>query len=110
MITESLHQMRNSFQSQQIPHTIFNVNCGEIRAKDEGVRVKIAGKVSKRPRTGRFLEIKDVRGCTQLVATDDRPEIQVKFQSIPPEAFISVIGVVQLRPKNFINAVSIVMA
>jgi hypothetical protein len=106
LMTESMHQMRNAFQTSQIPQTIFTVNCGELRAKDEGVRIKIAGKVIKRPRAGRFLEIKDMRGCTQLVATDDKPEILVKFHSIPADSYISVIGTVQLRPVNFINNVS----
>lgn len=63
----------NSFR--QIPETMYSVHCGEIRPKDEGLRVKIAGKVFKRPHTARFLEIKDMRGCTQLVARDDQPEV-----------------------------------
>lgn len=91
---------------QQIPKTVFTIHCGEIRPKDEGTRVKISGKVVKRPRTGRFLEIKDLKGCTQLVATDDKPEVSHKFQSIPADAYITVIGKVQLRPHNFINNVS----
>lgn len=61
-----LNQQMNSFH-QQIPKTVYTVHCGECRPKDEGVRVKISGKVVKRPRTGRFLEIKDMKGCTQLV-------------------------------------------
>lgn len=60
-----LNQQMNNFQ--QIPKTVYTVHCGECRPKDEGVRVKISGKVVKRPRTGRFLEIKDMKGCTQLV-------------------------------------------
>lgn len=91
---------------QQIPHTIFSVNCGEVRPKDEGSRVKISGKVVKRPRSGRFLELKDMRGCTQLVASDDKPEIGMKFQSIPADAYITVIGTVTLRPSHFVNKVS----
>lgn len=91
---------------QQVPTTVFTVNCGEIRPKDEGVRVKISGKVVKRPKTARFLEIKDLNGCTQLVATDDKPDIGQRFQSIPADSYISIIGTVQLRPRNFVNAVS----
>lgn len=105
-------EYQNRFQQatneliQQIPQTIFSIHCGEIRPRDEGSRVKIGGKVVKRPRTGRFLEIKDLKGCTQLVATDDKPEISHRFQSIPAGAYIEVIVKVQLRPKNFINNVS----
>lgn len=102
-------QQANNYQQmnnyRQIPETVFTVHCGEIRPKDESVKVKISGKVFKRPNSSRFLEIKDVRGCTQLVANDDRPEIQQKFQSIPSDAYISVIGTVQLRPNRFINKV-----
>lgn len=100
-----LNQQLNNFQ--QIPKTVFTIHCGECRPKDEGVRVKISGKVVKRPRTGRFLEIKDMKGCTQLVAMDDKPEIGMKFQSIPADSYISVIGTVQLRPSGFSNKVRI---
>lgn len=89
----------------QMPN-IHEINCGEVRPRDEGSRVKISGKVVKRPNTGRFLEIKDIKGSTQLVATDDKPEIALKFQTIPTDAYISAIGSVQLRPRNFINFVS----
>lgn len=108
LLNDSMQQMKNFTQMnsyQQIPETIFTVHCGEVRAKDDGVKVKISGKVLKRPHTARFLEIKDVRGCTQLVARDDKPEIQLKFQNIPNDAYITVIGIVQLRPDKFINRV-----
>lgn len=68
--------------------------------------MKIEGKVVKRPRSSRFLEVRDLRGCTQLVATDDRPEIGQKFQTIPPDSYVSVIGIVRLRPAKFVNNVS----
>lgn len=101
-----LNQQMSSFQ--QIPKTVFTIHCGECRPKDEGVRVKISGKVVKRPKsTGRFLEIKDIKGCTQLVARDDNPDIGIKFQSIPADSYISVIGTVQLRPSGFANNVRI---
>lgn len=108
MINDSLNQMRNFGinSCQQVAATVFTVNCGEIRDKDDGIRVKISGKVVKRPRSGRFLEVKDFSGCTQLVAMDDKPEVQQKFQSIPNDAYISVIGTVQIRPQRFINKVS----
>lgn len=101
--------MLNQDQSnnfQQIPTTVYSVNCGEIRAKDEGVRVKISGKVVRRQRSGKFLELKDVKGSTQLVASDDKPEMAVKFSSIPADSYVTVIGKVQLRPSNFANKVS----
>lgn len=112
LLNDSLQQMKSFTQMntfQQIPETVFTVHCGEIRPKDEGVRVKIAGKVFKRPHTTRFLEVKDMRGCTQLVARDDQPEIQQKFQNIPNEAYISIIGTVQLRPDRFINKVNVTL-
>lgn len=108
MLDNSLHQMRsfNINTCQQVPNTLFTVHCGEIREKDDGSRVQISGKVVKRPRSSRFLEIKDLRGSTQLVAMDDKPEVQLRFNSIPNDAFISVIGIVQLRPTRFINKVN----
>lgn len=103
----NFHQTMDFFQSQ-VPKTIFTLHCGEIRPRDEGTRVKISGKVVKRPRTGRFLEIKDRNGCTQLVATNDKPEISQNFLTIPADSYITVIGKVQLRPHNFINNVRII--
>lgn len=103
-----MQQMRNfsiTNNLQQVPATIFTVNCGEIREKDDGCRVKISGKVIKRPRSERFLELKDLSGCSQLVAMDNKPEIQLKFQNIPNDAYITVIGTVQLRPMRFVNKV-----
>lgn len=64
-----MNQQMNRFM--QIPDNIYNIHCGEIRPRNDGDRVKISGKVAKRQRSGRFLEIKDMKGCTQLVATDD---------------------------------------
>jgi len=59
LLNDRLQQMKNFTQNH---YTTYTVNCGEIRPKDEGLRVKIAGKVFIRPHTARFLEIKDKRG------------------------------------------------
>lgn len=104
-----INQMMNQgsqMNVHQIPKTIYTINCGEARPRDEGTRVKISGKVTKR-RAGRFLDIKDVKGCTQLVATDDKPDISMQFQSVPADAYITIIGTIQSRPSNFVNHVSL---
>lgn len=108
MLNQTSNQTQDRASNfQQIPQTVFSVNCGEVRPKDEGVRVKISGKVVKRPRSQRrFLELKDIRGSTQLVASDDKPEIGMKFETIPADAYITVIGTVTLRPSHFVNKVS----
>jgi hypothetical protein len=101
-----------------------DVNCGELRQSDDGIlnsdlmcvkipkilcsisglSVRMSGKVNK-VRVGRFIEVKDIRGITQLVATDDRPHIALKFQSIPVDSYITVVGKCQVRPLNFRNNV-----
>ena len=48
-----------------------------------------------------------MNGFTQLVAPDDRPHIGLKFQTIPLDSYITVIGTVQVRPNNFRNNVRI---
>ena len=106
LLNNSLNQMKNFSQGNTFRQVPEPLHCGEVRPKDEGMRVKICGKIYKRPNAARFLEIKDYRGCTQLVARDDHPEILDKFQSLPNETFIAVIGTVQLRPKRYINRVS----
>lgn len=45
------------------------VNCGELRDRHHGCLVEIYGRVSKQ-RMGRFIELKDQNGVTQLVAPD----------------------------------------
>lgn len=101
-----MNQMSTPFNNYNQMPNIHEINCGEVRPRDEGSRVKISGKVVKRPNTGRFLEIKDSKGSTQLVATDDKRDVALQFQSIPTGSYISCFGSVQLRPRNFINFVS----
>lgn len=45
------------------------VNCGELRGYHRGAHVEIQGRVSK-VRMGRFVELRDAHGATQLVAPE----------------------------------------
>lgn len=72
-------------------------NCNELRAADEGKRVKIAGWLdSKRDKGGLlFAVIRDFYGVTQVVA-DSEPFIS-ELREIPTESTVSVEGKVALR-------------
>lgn len=73
-------------------------NCGELRLKDAGKKVKLAGWVKNIRNFGRmyFITLRDYYGVTQLYIDSNSP-ILSKIDSIKPESVIYVEGVVQSR-------------
>jgi aspartyl-tRNA synthetase len=61
------------------------VNCSELRDRHVGAFVQISGRLSS-IRAGRFAELRDMHGVTQLIATDDVGESLefVKFLKLTP--------------------------
>lgn len=53
-----------------LPPPPLVMNCGELREQHHGAIVELDGKVNK-SRLGRFIELKDQHGVTQLVAPPD---------------------------------------
>ena len=78
--------------------------CGEIRPKDVGKKVRIAGFVQTIRDLGGlvFLDIRDMYGITQVVTSSE--EQDVDFAShIPIESSVTVYGTVKLRDEETIN-------
>lgn len=78
--------------------------CGEIRPKDVGKKVRIAGFVQTIRDLGGlvFLDIRDMYGITQVVTSSE--EQDVDFAShIPIESSVTVSGTVKLRDEETIN-------
>ena len=79
-------------------------NCGELRLKDVGKQVKIAGFVETIRDLGGlvFLDIRDMYGITQVVTSAE--EKNVDFVShIPIESSVSVTGTVKKRDPETYN-------
>ncbi|MEO0293943.1 MAG: aspartate--tRNA ligase [candidate division WOR-3 bacterium] len=81
-----------------------DVNCGELRAKDAGRIVKIAGWVRKIRDHGEiiFVDLWDRYGITQIVFSSEKLPIQ-EVKRISLEWVILVQGEVRKRPKDMIN-------
>ena len=64
----------NNLNTNPPPPPPLVVNCGELRPVHEGKYVEMTGKFIKK-RIGRFAELRDRNGATQLVISDDRVSI-----------------------------------
>ena len=79
-------------------------NCSEIREKNIGEKIKLAGWVDTIRDLGGilFIDLRDQYGITQVVFSGDE-EIVNSAQRIPIESTITVSGVVRLRDNETIN-------
>jgi len=80
--------------------------CGELRSKDAGTEVTLAGWVNRRRVLGgiNFVDLRDRFGMIQVV-TDPTiyPEIHQALEEVRPEWVIQVKGIVRLRPEGLAN-------
>jgi len=80
--------------------------CGELRLKDEGQSVTLAGWVNRRRDHGGliFIDLRDRFGLVQLVADPERsPEAHAALNPVRNEWVLQVQGIVRARPKDMIN-------
>ena len=79
-------------------------NCSEIREKNIGEKIRLAGWVDTIRDLGGilFIDLRDQYGITQIVFSGDE-EIVDNAQRIPIESTITVSGVVRLRDDETIN-------
>ncbi len=79
--------------------------CGELRAKDAGRRVVLAGWVQRVRDIGSlvFVDLRDRSGLVQLVARSDRPEFLEQAKKLRGEFVIQVRGLVKNREPEAIN-------
>ena len=79
-------------------------NCSELREKNVGEKIKLAGWVDTIRDLGGvlFIDLRDQYGITQVVVSGD--EERVNFAAkIPVESTITVSGKVRLRDEETIN-------
>ena len=77
-------------------------NAGELRAENEGERVRLAGWVHRRRDHGGliFIDLRDRWGLTQITFDPDRGEVFAAAEKLRPEWSISVEGEVVRRPEG----------
>ncbi|MEA1912993.1 MAG: aspartate--tRNA ligase [candidate division WOR-3 bacterium] len=82
-----------------------DVNCGELRVKDSGKVVKIAGWVKRIRDHGEiiFIDLWDRYGITQIVFPEEDLTRRKKARELGLEWVIMVLGEVKKRPKDMIN-------
>ena len=82
-----------------------DVTCGELRAKDSGKNVTLAGWVRKIRDHGEiiFIDLWDRYGITQVVFSPDNSELREKAKKLGLEWVIRVKGKVEKRPKEMVN-------
>ena len=80
--------------------------CGELRRKDVGQNVILAGWVHRRRDHGgvTFIDLRDRFGLVQVVANPEiSPEAHQSLEAVRPEWVIQVEGIVQPRPEGAEN-------
>ncbi|MFA7329922.1 MAG: aspartate--tRNA ligase [Candidatus Delongbacteria bacterium] len=79
--------------------------CGQLRAEDEGSRVRLAGWVNRVRNLGGFcfLDLRDRYGMIQVVFEPERPELMDAAGRLHMESVILVEGVVRRRPGAMAN-------
>jgi len=80
--------------------------CGELRSKDAGTEVTLAGWVNRRRVLGgiNFVDLRDRFGMIQVVTDPTMyPEIHQALEEVRPEWVIQVKGIVHLRPEGLAN-------
>lgn len=81
--------------------------CGELRAKDVGTEVVLAGWVANRRDHSvvRFVDLRDRYGIIQLVADEDAPEAGMEgLSGLHPEDVLQVRGIVRMRVEGQRNS------
>ena len=79
-------------------------NCSEIREKNVGEEIKLAGWVDTIRDLGGvlFIDLRDQYGITQIVISGDEEKVN-EAARIPVESTISVSGKVRLRDDETVN-------
>ncbi|XP_055682041.1 aspartate--tRNA ligase, mitochondrial isoform X1 [Lutzomyia longipalpis] len=80
----------------------MQVSCGGLRNHHHGMLVELFGRVVKQ-RFGRFLLLKDGSGYTQLIANSEDTDISIRFQKMPVDAQLRIVGRCKLRPETSRN-------
>jgi len=87
-------------EEQQTGNPYRTHSAGELRAKNVGERVRLAGWVHRRRDHGGliFIDLRDRWGITQITFDPDRAEVFAAAERLRPEWSVSVEGEVVRRP------------
>jgi aspartyl-tRNA synthetase len=87
-------------EEQQTSNPYRTHSAGELRAKNVGERVRLAGWVHRRRDHGGliFIDLRDRWGIAQITFDPDRPEVFATAERLRPEWSVSVEGEVVRRP------------
>jgi len=86
-------------------HKYRTHNCNELKISDVGVEAKLSGWVHRRRDHGNlvFIDLRDHYGITQIVFTDQNPQLMEDASRLRYESVITVIGKVVARSNETIN-------
>lgn len=86
-------------------HKYRTHNCNELKISDVGAEVKLSGWVHRRRDHGNlvFIDLRDNYGITQIVFTDQNPQLMEDASRLRYESVVTVIGKVVVRSEETIN-------
>ncbi|ABE04430.1 aspartate--tRNA ligase [Rickettsia bellii] len=86
-------------------HKYRTHNCNELKISDVGAEVKLSGWVHRRRDHGNlvFVDLRDHYGITQIVFTDQNPQLMDDASRLRYESVVTVIGKVVARSEETIN-------
>ncbi|HJD56080.1 MAG TPA: aspartate--tRNA ligase [Rickettsia endosymbiont of Pyrocoelia pectoralis] len=86
-------------------HKYRTHNCNELKISDVGTEVKLSGWVHRRRDHGNlvFIDLRDHYGITQIVFTDQNPQLMDDASRLRYESVITVTGKVVARSNDTIN-------
>jgi len=85
-------------------HKYRTHNCNELKISDVGIIVKLSGWIHRRRDHGHlvFIDLRDHFGLTQLLFTDQNPEL-IESINLRNETLVTIIGKVVPRSADTIN-------
>lgn len=86
-------------------HKYRTHNCNELKISDVGAEVKLSGWVHRRRDHGNlvFVDLRDHYGITQIVFTDQNPQLMDDASRLRYESVVTVVGKVVARSEETIN-------
>jgi aspartyl-tRNA synthetase len=86
-------------------HAYRTHNCGQLRASDVGVEVRLSGWVHRKRDHGGvlFIDLRDHYGITQVVADADSPALPT-LEGLRVESVVTIDGAVKARSAATVNA------
>lgn len=78
------------------------LTTGELNLRASGMLVELSGRITQK-RTTRFMTLRDQCGTIQIVAPMEELRMEARFNAIPIDSHIVVVGHVVCRPRVAVN-------